>query len=216
MPAPEAANEPVDGMSLNDNECFGMSSHSEVTSTSKLRDMSAKLGFLYAMVSRIVLSEHRVLIFSDSTKMLDLVGSNIALIEYAVLNVVGCSYTRIDGSIRECLAIVVVILFSVNEERTRRIQAFQSGENQACILTTRSGGVGLNLTAADRVIILDPDWNPAVDSQAVDRAHRIGQKQDVVVYRLFTAGAIEDHMFRLQVFKQGLTRTTLEHVDQTR
>lgn len=68
----------------------------------------------------------------------------------------------------------------------------------------------MTLTSADRVILMDPAWNPAMDAQAVDRVHRIGQRRDVVVYRLICAGALEDKMFRLQIYKQGLTKTALE------
>ncbi|CAE8687110.1 unnamed protein product [Polarella glacialis] len=82
------------------------------------------------------------------------------------------------------------------------------------LLTTSVGGVGLNLTSADRVILVDPAWNPATDAQAVDRAFRIGQTKEVRVYRLIMNGLIEDKMFRLQVFKMGLTRTALESGQQ--
>lgn len=64
------------------------------------------------------------------------------------------------------------------------------------LLTTKVGGFGLNLTGADRAIILDPDWNPANDNQAVDRVFRIGQKKDVIVYRLVTMGTIEEKIYR--------------------
>merc|ERR1712087_981635 len=78
------------------------------------------------------------------------------------------------------------------------------------ILSTKVGGLGLNLTGSDRVIIYDPAWNPATDAQAVDRSYRIGQEKEVRVYRLIMSGLIEDKMFRLQVFKMGLTKTALE------
>lgn len=78
------------------------------------------------------------------------------------------------------------------------------------------GGTGLTITSADRVILVDPAWNPSVDSQAIDRVHRIGQTKEVVVYRLIGAGAIEDKMFRLQVFKRGLSKTLLEQEQQVR
>jgi len=78
------------------------------------------------------------------------------------------------------------------------------------------GGTGLTLTGADRVILVDPAWNPSMDAQAIDRVHRIGQQREVVVYRLIGAGAIEDKMFRLQVFKRGLSKTYLEQEQQIR
>lgn len=76
------------------------------------------------------------------------------------------------------------------------------------------GGQGLNLTSADRVIVVDPDWTPANDNQAVARSHRLGQTKEVFIYRLFTSGAIEDHAFRLQTFKQGIAKSTMEQANQ--
>eukprot|EP00438_Fugacium_kawagutii_P009113 Skav217851 [mRNA] locus=scaffold3024:144681:145115:+ [translate_table: standard] len=100
------------------------------------------------------------------------------------------------------------------------------------------GGTGLTVTGANRVILVDPAWNPSADAQAIDRVHRIGQKQEagpalvglcrfcdehkpdklpeVVVYRLIGSGAIEDKMFRLQIFKGGLSKTFMEHEQQVR
>ena len=78
-----------------------------------------------------------------------------------------------------------------------------------CLLSTGVGAHGLTLTAATRVVVFDPSWNPAVDAQAVDRAYRVGQSRDVVTYRLITAGTVEEKMYRLQVFKAGLTSTVM-------
>jgi hypothetical protein len=83
-------------------------------------------------------------------------------------------------------------------------------------LSSQVGGVGLTITGADRVILVDPAWNPAADAQAIDRVHRIGQQREVVVYRLVGSGAIEDKMFRLQVFKRSLAKTAMEHESQVR
>ena len=74
----------------------------------------------------------------------------------------------------------------------------------------RVGAVGLTLTGADRVVIFGPDWNPAIDNQAVDRAFRIGQQQDVLCYRLMTCNTIEEKMYRRQVFKEGVVRSVME------
>merc|ERR1719329_1204550 len=100
--------------------------------------------------------------------------------------------------------------------RNERIRKFQTEQEQySCmLLTTGVGGYGLNLVGADRVIILDPAWNPATDMQAVDRVHRIGQEREVKTYRLIMSGLIEDKMFRLQVYKMGLTKTALESNQQ--
>lgn len=78
------------------------------------------------------------------------------------------------------------------------------------------GGLGLTLTAADRVVIVDPSWNPAQDNQSVDRAYRIGQCRDVVVYRLVTCGTVEEKIYRKQVFKGGLSKTGTEQGVQFR
>ena len=93
------------------------------------------------------------------------------------------------------------------EERHARVERFQRDPDiPLALLTTQVGGLGLTLTAADRVVIYDPSWNPAADSQSVDRAYRIGQTRDVVVYRLVTCGTVEEKVYRRQVFKGGLSR----------
>jgi len=92
-------------------------------------------------------------------------------------------------------------------ERQHIIELFNTDMSYSIfLLTTQVGGVGLNLTSADRVIIYDPNWNPATDSQAVDRAYRIGQTKPVIVYRLLTCGTIEEKIYRKQVFKDSITR----------
>ena len=78
------------------------------------------------------------------------------------------------------------------------------------------GGLGLTITAADRVIIVDPAWNPATDNQAVDRAYRIGQRRHVLVYRLITSGTVEEKIYRRQVFKGGLAKVTMNDTNPTR
>lgn len=105
-------------------------------------------------------------------------------VEICVLKRLGITYLRIDGQT------------DVNA-RNERVQKFQTeSQHYSCmLLTTRVGGYGLNLTSADRVIILDPAWNPAVDMQAVDRAHRIGQDREVKTYRLIMSGLIEEQNF---------------------
>jgi SNF2 family DNA or RNA helicase len=89
-------------------------------------------------------------------------------------------------------------------ERTRRIDAFQAGEGDVFLLSLRAGGCGVNLTGADYVFHLDPWWNPAVEDQASDRAHRIGQKRPVTVYRLVTEGTIEEKILALHESKRQL------------
>ena len=131
-----------------------------------------------------------MLIFSQGLRLLDLV-------EMCILKASGISYLRVDG------------LTSMSC-RAARVDKFKAGGAKVMLLTTAVGGFGLNLTRADRVVMLDPAWNPAVDAQAVDRVYRIGQTREVRVYRFAMSGLIEDKMIRLQVFKLGLTKTALE------
>jgi superfamily II DNA or RNA helicase len=127
------------------------------------------------------------------------------LIQACVLRVLGLKFLRIDGTVDP-------------KDRDLKLQKFQQPDSRyfALCLSSQVGGVGLTITGADRVILVDPAWNPAMDAQAIDRVHRIGQQQEVVVYRLIGASAIEDKMFRLQVFKRGLAKTALEHEQQLR
>jgi DNA excision repair protein ERCC-6 len=94
------------------------------------------------------------------------------------------------------------------------IDRFNAGERFACLLSTHVGGVGVNLTGADRVVIVDPDWNPSTDNQALERAFRIGQTRDVSVYRLICAGTIEEKMYKKQIFKQFLSNKILQSPSQ--
>lgn len=84
------------------------------------------------------------------------------------------------------------------------------------LLTTKVGGLGLNLTGADRVIIFDPDWNPSTDMQARERAWRLGQRKDVTIYRLMTSGTIEEKIYHRQIYKQFLTNKILKDPKQKR
>merc|ERR1719401_1696937 len=145
-----------------------------------------------SMIPALVEKGHRILVFSQSVKMLDLV-------QICCLRPEGLRCLRLDGQTDPM-------------SRAEKIRKFQEQPDrfQCMLLTTGVGGVGLNLTSADRVVMVDPAWNPAVDAQAVDRAYRIGQEKEVRVYRLVMSGLIEDKMFRLQVFKMGLTKTALE------
>jgi len=157
-----------------------------------LLQQSAKLRCLSELLPALTAKGHRTLVFCQSLKMLD-------LIQICVLKKNNIRCLRIDGGTDA----------TTRAEKVRKFQT-QIDRFQVMLLTTQVGGVGLNLTSADRVIVVDPAWNPATDAQAVDRAFRIGQKKEVRVYRLVMSGLIEDKMFRLQVFKMGLTKTALE------
>ncbi|XP_009966520.3 DNA excision repair protein ERCC-6-like [Tyto alba] len=150
---------------------------------------SGKMLFLVGLLERLREEGHRTLVFSQSRKMLDIIEHILSCRQFKIM--------RIDGTITHLT------------EREKRINAFQSNKDYSVfLLTTQVGGVGITLTAASRVVIFDPSWNPATDAQAVDRAYRIGQKENVVIYRLITCGTVEEKIYRRQVFKDSLIRQT--------
>ena len=152
---------------------------------------SAKLDLMLQTVREAVDEGHKVLIFSQWTSFLDLIGE--ALLREAV------AYERLDGASRDRQGVVC------------RFQA-QDGA-PVLIMSLKAGGVGLNLTAADHVIIMDPWWNPAVEDQAADRAHRIGQLRPVVVHRLVALDTIEEKILLLQEEKKKLAACITEGGD---
>lgn len=128
---------------------------------------------------------HRVLIFAQTKAMLDLV-------QNYVLKPLNIASLRIDGAVNPA-------------ERFARVQKFNSDPTiDIMLLTTAVGGLGLNLTSADTVVFLEHDWNPQKDLQAMDRAHRLGQKKSVNVYRLLVKGTLEESIMSLQKFKIGV------------
>ncbi|KAL5255931.1 hypothetical protein ACHWQZ_G011223 [Mnemiopsis leidyi] len=148
---------------------------------------SCKLKFALELLDHLHADGHRTLLFSTSLKILNYIQSMIAD--------KGLKCLRIDGSINR------------PGERQEIIDKFNTDMRYSVLLlTTQVGGVGLNLTSANRVIIYDPNWNPATDAQAVDRSYRIGQTKPVIVYRLLTSGTIEEKIYRKQVFKDSITR----------
>ncbi|XP_066916611.1 DNA excision repair protein ERCC-6-like [Clytia hemisphaerica] len=140
--------------------------------------------------------KHRVLLFSQSKQMLDIMELFLQKSSY--------TYLRMDGETNIGSRQVLVKNFTQNTS----IFVF--------LLTTRVGGLGLNLTAADRIIIFDPDWNPSTDTQARERAWRIGQDKHVTIYRLMTTGTIEEKIYHRQIFKQFLTNRVLANPFQRR
>ncbi|XP_055986398.1 DNA excision repair protein ERCC-6 [Sorex fumeus] len=138
----------------------------------------------------------RVLLFSQSRQMLNILEVFLRAQNY--------SYLKMDGT--STIASRQPLITRYNEDTS--IFVF--------LLTTRVGGLGVNLTGANRVIIYDPDWNPSTDTQARERAWRIGQKKQVTVYRLLTAGTIEEKIYHRQIFKQFLTNRVLKDPKQRR
>ena len=111
------------------------------------------------------------------------------------------------GLIEEAITkagIPYVKLTGQTKDRATPVQQFQSGEVPLFLISLKAGGTGLNLTAADAVIHYDPWWNPAVENQATDRAHRIGQKKTVFVYKLVAKGTVEEKILEMQQRKKGL------------
>ncbi|MGD9949858.1 MAG: DEAD/DEAH box helicase, partial [Desulfobulbus sp.] len=153
---------------------------------------STKLQVFAETVDELLGGGHKALVFSQFT-------GHLALIrEY--LDGKGICYKYLDGT-------------TPAKERQHQVERFQAGEGELFLISLKAGGLGLNLTAADYVIHMDPWWNPAVEDQAADRAHRIGQKRPVTVYRLVTANTIEEKIVRLHQEKRDLANSLLEGAD---
>jgi SNF2 family DNA or RNA helicase len=143
---------------------------------------SAKLAMCMELVEEIVSGKRKVLIFSQFTQMLDIVAKELG-----------------DRDIAHCY------LSGKTKDRQKVVDEFNTDPAiPVFLISLKAGGTGLNLTSADTVIIFDPWWNPSVENQAIDRAHRIGQRQSVNVYRLITEGTIEEKIQALQKKKKNL------------
>ena len=152
---------------------------------------SSKIERLLEALEEAASDGHKALVFSQWTGLLDLVEPH--------LQSAGIRFTRLDGSTRDRGAVV-------NE--------FQSENGPPVMLVSlKAGGTGLNLTAADHVFLLDPWWNPAVEDQAADRAHRIGQDRPVMVYRMVAKDTVEERIFALQAKKRALADVALGDAD---
>ncbi|KAL5704507.1 DNA helicase [Ranunculus cassubicifolius] len=159
-------------------------------------NVSCKIAFILPLLDNLILEGHHVLIFSQTQKMLNIV-------QEAIISK-GYNFLRIDGTTKM-------------SDREKIVKDFQEGKGAPIfLLTSAVGGLGLTLTKADRVIVVDPAWNPSTDNQSVDRAYRIGQMKDVIVYRLMTCGTIEEKIYKMQVFKGGLFKTATENKEQTK
>ena len=159
---------------------------------------SGKLARLDALLKELKENGHRVLLYFQMTKMIDLMEEYLTYRNY--------KYCRLDGSTKL-------------EDRRDTVADFQSRpEIFIFLLSTRAGGLGINLTSADTVIFYDSDWNPTIDSQAMDRAHRLGQTKQVTVYRLITRGTIEERIRKRALQKEEVQRVVISggagaHVD---
>jgi superfamily II DNA or RNA helicase len=148
---------------------------------------SAKLERLMEMVAELVAEGRKILIFSQFTSMLDLIRP------------------RLDE-----LSVAYALLTGDTKDRAEAIAAFQDGPAPVFLISMKAGGVGLNLTAADTVILYDPWWNPAVEAQAIGRAHRIGQDKPVFVYKLTAVGTIEEKIETLKARKAALAESLFD------
>ena len=150
---------------------------------------SGKLDSLRDLLSQIAEGNHRVLIFSQFRGMLDRIEEELPQL--------GLTSFKVTGS-------------TPSQDRQEMTKAFNQGECDVFLISLKAGGVGLNLTGADTVILVDLWWNPAVESQAIGRAHRMGQEQAVEVYRLVTRGTIEEKIQELQEQKRNLVSEVLD------
>lgn len=150
---------------------------------------SGKLAKLDELLRELKNGGHRVLLYFQMTRMIDLMEEYLTYRNY--------KYCRLDGSTKL-------------EDRRDTVADFQQRpEIFVFLLSTRAGGLGINLTAADTVIFYDSDWNPTIDSQAMDRAHRLGQTKQVTVYRLITRGTIEERIRKRALQKEEVQRVVI-------
>jgi SNF2 family DNA or RNA helicase len=153
---------------------------------------SSKLEVFGEIISELLENRHKALVFSQFVGHLSLIREH--------LDQRGVNYRYLDGS-------------TPPKERKSEVDAFQAGDGDLFLISLKAGGLGLNLTAADYVIHMDPWWNPAVEDQASDRAHRIGQQHPVTVYRLVARNTIEEKIVKLHQDKRDLAGSLLEGSD---
>ncbi|MDY6901847.1 MAG: DEAD/DEAH box helicase, partial [Cyanobacteriota bacterium] len=153
---------------------------------------SAKLQLFGEVMAELLENRHKALVFSQFVDHLHIIRD--------YLEEQNIKYQYLDGS-------------TPTKERKKRVDAFQGGEGDVFLISLKAGGTGLNLTAADYVIHMDPWWNPAVEDQASDRAHRIGQQRPVTIYRLVTKDTIEEKIVNLHRHKRDLADSLLEGAD---
>jgi len=148
---------------------------------------SSKLERLMEALADVVADGHRALVFSQWTSLLDLIEPHLASSS--------TRFTRLDGT---------------TVDRAGVVNEFQAEDGPpVMLLSLKAGGTGLNLTAADHVFLVDPWWNPAVEDQAADRAHRIGQDKPVMVYRMVARDTVEERILELQERKRRLADAAL-------
>lgn len=153
------------------------------------KQSSGKLEALLELVQDAIDGGHKLIVFSQFVKMLKLIRERF--------KEKGIDFEYLDGSTRN---------------RMERVRRFNENEDiRVFLISLKAGGYGLNLTAADMVIHVDPWWNPMVERQASDRAHRIGQEKRVMVYKLITSGTVEEKMLKLQERKRHIFDSVIEN-----
>jgi SNF2 family DNA or RNA helicase len=158
------------------------SCHPGLLDPKRLQDSSAKLDLLLTHLSELVEEGHKALVFSQFTSLLAIVRKR--------LDDAGIVYEYLDGATRD---------------RQQHVERFQNDPDcRLFLISLKAGGLGLNLTAAEYIFLLDPWWNPAVEAQAIDRAHRIGQTRPVFAYRLIARDTVEEKVLQLQSKKRDL------------
>ncbi|KAJ9663933.1 putative DNA helicase ino80 [Coniosporium apollinis] len=163
--------------------------HIQVPSMRRFVTDSGKLAKLDQLLRQLKEGGHRVLLYFQMTRMIDLMEEYLTYRNY--------KYCRLDGSTKL-------------EDRRDTVADFQTRpEIFVFLLSTRAGGLGINLTSADTVIFYDSDWNPTIDSQAMDRAHRLGQTKQVTVYRMITRGTIEERIRKRALQKEEVQRVVI-------
>jgi superfamily II DNA or RNA helicase len=155
---------------------------------------SSKLQLFGEVLTELLDNKHKALVFSQFVDHLSIIRQ--------YLDEHNIQYQYLDGS-------------TPAADRKKRVDAFQSGEGDVFLISLKAGGTGLNLTAADYVIHMDPWWNPAVEDQASDRAHRIGQQRPVTIYRLVAKNTIEEKIVNLHQHKRDLADSLLEGADMS-
>uniref|UniRef100_A0AAR2KNC5 Excision repair cross-complementation group 6-like 2 n=1 Tax=Pygocentrus nattereri TaxID=42514 RepID=A0AAR2KNC5_PYGNA len=150
---------------------------------------SGKMKVLQRLLNHFIKKKDKVLLFSLSTKLLDVLES------YCMAE--GLEYRRLDGTTK-------------SKERVHIVKEFNSSKDiNLCLVSTMAGGLGLNFVGANVVVLFDPTWNPANDLQAIDRAYRIGQCKDVTVFRLISLGTVEEIIYLRQIYKQQLQSSVI-------
>jgi SNF2 family DNA or RNA helicase len=162
--------------------------HPALLERGRALDASAKMDVLIPHLEELIEEGHKALVFSQFTSMLSIVQEHLDQKEIV--------YEYLDGQTRD---------------RKERVDRFQTDKDCGVFLISlKAGGLGLNLTAADYVFILDPWWNPAVETQAIDRAHRVGQTKRVFAYKLICRNTVEEKITELQQQKRELADAILE------